>query len=458
MLPSELLQAISAPGGSKVSLILGAGCSLEAPTSLPLAWEVSTKAHQRLLADNVLTQGECSHPDDLSCLADAVFKKTSSQAELVSRLLDSHEFKKPAPNEGYVLAAALLFEGAIGAVVTLNFDLALTVALGHLGVDNSVAVIDGPHELNRQTSRNVYYLHRNANAANPDDWVLRSAVIRDQWKNQWEQHVAVRALTAPAVVFAGLGSPADVLLESTKLIKAATKTQIFQVDPSDPSKSVFFQALGIPLKAFIKLKWCEFMEALSLRVVEQQLVELDSAIGTKTKDDKLYVENNGAVLSTLKSMGLVGLGGFRASLLLAGKPYSPDTPDRRALVADLLQAIPMIERTTGATARLHKHGVVEFFRTGKASRYFLLVSGRGVRGRPAIEVAVKSRAASIRSDFPALEGAIVAGTSGWTAAISPPPSILGTGAPHSIVAPPPLELVHLDNLRADPNALAKVTP
>ncbi len=456
MLPPDLLQAISAPGGSKVALILGAGCSFEAPTGLPLALECSKKVHQRLVADNVLLPGDCINPDDLSCLADAVFKKTNSQAALVGRILDSYDFKKPAPNAGYLLAAALLFEGAIGSIVTLNFDLALTMALGQIGVDNGVGVIDGPHELDRQASRNVYYLHRNANAISAEDWVLRTEVMKDQWKNQWEQHIAVRALTAPVVVFAGLGSPTAVLLESTKLIRASAKTKVLQVEPGEPEKSEFFKALGLNVDSFVKLKWCEFMTLLAGRVVEQQVQDLEAALLTKTKEDELGIENHATTLAGLKSMGLLGLGRFRAGVLSLEKPYSPDNQDRRALVADLIQIIPVIERLSGATAKLHKDGVVEFQLSGKASRFFLMVSGRGSRGRPAVEVAAKARLNVIRNDFPRLDGAIVAGTSGWSNPISPPASLIGDDAPFSIVAPVPLNLIHLDELRSDPSNIVKV--
>ncbi len=379
--------------------MLGAGCSFEPPTGLPLSRQCSRSAHQRLLADNVLAPGECADPDDLSSVADAVFAKTKSQNDLVSRILADHSFKSATPNDGYLNAAALLFEGAVRAVVTLNFDLAMTAALSALGVGTAVAVIDGPHELHQQANRNVYYLHRNANAA-ADEWVLRTSVIKSEWKDRWEQHIAISALTAPVVVFAGLGSPAAVLLESARLIRAATTNKVIQVDPGDPEKSEFFKALGIGPEAFVKLTWCEFMRLLASRVAEQQLVYLQAAVATKEQEDALPHEDVSQLLREAKSLGLVGIGRFRANVLLTDKPYTPDHEQTRDLVADLFQGIAMLAGRSGERVKLYQDGVIEFTRPGKPSRSFLLVSGRGSRGKVAMEVAVKSRLRSLQGHNP----------------------------------------------------------
>jgi hypothetical protein len=48
-LPAELLHAISQPAGGRVVLVTGAGCSVEAPTNLSLAFDCATKAHVKLV-------------------------------------------------------------------------------------------------------------------------------------------------------------------------------------------------------------------------------------------------------------------------------------------------------------------------------------------------------------------------------------------------------------------------
>lgn len=79
-LPSELLQAVASPGGGKIALVLGAGCSVEAPTNIPISRVCSTEIHHRLIADGVLQNGDCVDPEDLSAVADAVFAKRKCNA------------------------------------------------------------------------------------------------------------------------------------------------------------------------------------------------------------------------------------------------------------------------------------------------------------------------------------------------------------------------------------------
>jgi len=59
------------------------------------------------------------------------------------RCLDRYNLKLATPNEGYLIAAALLCEGVIATVVTLNFDLALSTAIGQLGGGKLVGIF-GP--------------------------------------------------------------------------------------------------------------------------------------------------------------------------------------------------------------------------------------------------------------------------------------------------------------------------
>src|SRR5688500_9875396 len=231
-LPPELLAAVASVGGGKLSLVVGAGCSIEAPTSVPPASACSTEVHRRLIADGVLGEGECLEPSDLSALADSVFAKHGSQRHVVERFISQYDLKLASPNSGYLIAAAMLCEGAISSIVTLNFDLALSNALSQIGSNHAIGVVESPADLASQKARNVYYLHRNVNDAYPDTWVLRAAALLDEWKGHWEPIIAGRVLIAPLVVFAGLGTPISVLIETTALIRTAIpNATFFQVDP-----------------------------------------------------------------------------------------------------------------------------------------------------------------------------------------------------------------------------------
>jgi len=461
-LPPELLQAVSAPGGGKITLVVGAGCSLEAPTSIPLARDCSQQCHDRLVANGVLAAGDCTLPSNLSCLADAVFAKTGEQRLLVEQLSQHYQLKTASPNDGHLLAAALLREGAIAAVVTLNFDLALSTAIARLGVGDVVGVIDGPDDLPNKKAFNLFYLHRNANAADPEKWVLRTAALDTEWKGKWEQVVAAMVLATPVVVFAGLGSPANVLVQSTKLIRKAIPngSKAYQVDPGDPDKSEFFKALALAPDAFVRKSWCEFMEELSQRLVVEHTSQLKAAAEAMVQREKLHAEDLTTLLARLQSIGLLNVGRLRANWLLHKPEYCAEESLARELLADLLLAAALIARVTDTQAVLFEDGVVEFRRGDRTVATHVLASGLGTRGRVAIETDLMQRRRRLRDRAMPLSGAIIAATLGdGTAQITPPADVLRGDTSGSIVfGPTVLPMFHVDSLRQDPTKCQQVAP
>src|SRR5258708_38884426 len=93
-----------------------------------MARECAEPAHAALVRDGVLAQGECANPSDLSAVADAVWRKSGRQRDLVERL-PLAKFRHSEPNAGYLFAAALLRERAIASIVTLNFDMTMSHGL-----------------------------------------------------------------------------------------------------------------------------------------------------------------------------------------------------------------------------------------------------------------------------------------------------------------------------------------
>jgi len=418
--------------------------------------------HRRLLADGVLDNGDCADPADLSAVADAVFAKKNSQRDVVERFRERYDLKLATPNDGYRIAAAMLCEGAISSLVTLNFDLALSNALSELGVGNVVGVVECPEDLPRQKVVNVYYLHRNANAVDPESWVLRTATLQHDWNGHWEPIITTKVITAPVVVFAGLGTPVAVLIASTKLLRHALPavTKLYQVDPTESANSRFFQELAIDASAYIQRGWCEFMEELSHRLLQEQVSQLDQAAAKKIQADGLPPEDLANLLARLQALGLVKLGTLRAHWLLHDKPYYPGDHSSVGLIADLLLALAMIARVSGASALIIEDGLVEFHRDGRVVAGFLVASGRGHRGRPALEVAVESRRRQYRSRPAPPRGAIVGGTSDtWSSNLTPPSDVVRGDTTEDIVAGPvTLPLFHISDLRADPNRVSGVIP
>lgn len=462
-LPDELLQAVSALGGGKITLVVGAGCSSEAPTSIPLARTCSQQCHDRLVADGVLENGDCPAPSNLSCLADTVFAKRGGQQRLLVEQLSQHyALKAASPNEGHLLTAALLREGAIASVVTLNFDLALSTAIGQLGVGDAVGIIDGPDELLNQKTINLYYLHRNANAADPETWILRTEALKTEWKGKWEAVVAARVLATPVVVFAGLGNPADVLIESSKLIRNAipNRSKAYLIDSGDPNKSEFFKALDLDPAFFVPMTWCDFMEALSQRLVVEHMSQLKTAADTMVQRDKLDQEDLTALLSRLQDIGLLDVGRLRASWLLHDKHYFAEELLARELIADLLLAAALIARVTGTAAFLFGNGIVEFRRGDRTVATHVFVSGRGSRSRIAIESELSSRKRHFRGLASPPACAIVAGIRGntTTTITTPLDVLLGETATSILFGQSTMPIFHVESLRQNTAQCQQVAP
>jgi hypothetical protein len=461
-LPARLLQAISSPDRGKIALVVGAGCSVEAPTGIPATRELSLEIHRRLLEDGVLQNGDCSDPGDLSLVADAVFAKTGFQRDVVERLCEQYDLKLATPNDGYLIAAALLCEGTISSVITLNFDLALSHALAELGAGNNVGVIECPDDLSRQKIFNVYYLHRNANAADPESWVLRTAALRVEWKGHWEPIITTKVLTAPVVVFAGLGTPVTVLVESTRLLRHSlpSVTKIYQVDPADRAASKLFQELALDPSDYIRCGWCAFMEQLSERLLTEHVSQLKQAVDRKFQEDRLQIEDVGDLLARLKSLGLVKSGKLRALWLLHDREYYPLEPNALGLIADLLTALAMVARVSHSVAVICEDGITEFQRDGRAVVSYLVASGRGHRTRSAVEADVEHRHRRYRGRVPPPTGVIVSGTSDtWTTTLTPPADVVRGNVSESIVVGPQgLPLFHIGELRADPSRIQQVVP
>ncbi|MCH7689125.1 MAG: hypothetical protein IH899_21035, partial [Planctomycetes bacterium] len=188
------------------------------------------------------------------------------------------EMRLASPNEGHLLAAALLRENAVNCVLTLNFDLAMTAALEHVGAREDVAVINGPSDHEDVGQANLIYINGNAHAK-PTEWVLTTDALDDGWRETWTEVVVARFVSGPVTVFAGLGSPSGVLLEITRRLRSILNNDasFFQVDPGEPGSSPFSEALNLPENAYVQMGWTKFMTCLSQRVIVEQMSRAEQA-------------------------------------------------------------------------------------------------------------------------------------------------------------------------------------
>jgi hypothetical protein len=448
-LPADLLHAVSECQG-RVALVVGAGCSVEEPTGLKLASEYAAEAFRQLVLDGILNEGECDDPEDLSLVASAVWARHGSQTPLVERLPRS-AFRTARANDGYLIAAALLREGAVSCVLSLNFDLAMSSALTELSASD-VEVIAGPQHLAHLGSAALVYLHRNVDEVDMERWILRREALEEEWRGDWQEVVARRVMASPVTVFAGLGSPAAVLTETVTRIRAAVSDH-FKAYVVDPAEATPFQAaLDLPAEARLRAGWVAFMVQLERRVTAEHRAELEAAARELCVEHQWdeEVQHAPSLCSRFAGLGLVLMGKLRALWLLDPQGYAPDDA-RRGLIADLLLGVGLVERELGATAYFREDGVVEF-RTGSTiTAATLLASGGGTRRWAALEPRVRTAAARLRPEARPVF-AILGGVQGAAPEpIAPPEDLLSGGMSDDIIAGDlVMNLVMIDELRTDP--------
>lgn len=450
-LPADLLSAIANPGGGRIVLVVGAGCSVEPPTGLPLARDCALEAHRRLIADRVLKHGDCANPHDLSSVADSVVAVTGNQQALVGRL-PLGDFRHAQPNEGYLLAAAMLREQAVACMVTLNFDLAMSTALTYLGATD-VPVVAGPEDHHLLGVINLIYLHRNVDA-DPEEWVLRTSALADDWRDRWEGVITQRVIGAPVTVFAGLGTPAAVLLESTRRIRRAVPNDVmvYQVDPGPPESSAFFGELALSDDAFLQMEWGAFMSALAGRLLEEHRVELETACDELTAIEAWEAEDVGGLCARLAEAGLIPLGHVRARWMLDNASYVPRRAIPAAWLADLILAIGLLERSTDSHAIFGEDGVVEFRQEGRILGSVVLAHGRGIRRWLALEAKILSTERHWGRHDPQPRYALVAGVQGDRPKVSPPEDVVLGERSDDIVRRYNIpRMISVDELRRTPN-------
>ena len=454
-IPPELFSALLDRVG-RVAFVVGAGCSVEAPTGLALASRYALDIHRRLVADGVLVEGECADPSDLSVVASTVWAKCDTQAAVVERL-PRREFRVARANDGYLIAAALLRERAVSCVLTLNFDLALSAALTDLSATD-VDVVEGPGTMAQFGATAVVYLHRNVGEEDPERWILRREALEEEWREAWEEVVARRVMSSPTVVFAGLGAPAAVLTETIGRIRAVLPqaSTAYVVDPA--GSTAFSTALALAEEAHIRMGWCDFMRAAGDRVAAEFGAQMEAACTALCNahewDDE--IDHVRAVCEPYAAIGLVGLGRLRARWLLDQQAYAPDD-ERRLLLADLLLGLGVVQRGLAAQMVLREDGVVSFVRDGAVVASVLAASGGGTMRWNALEPRIRDMLRNLGYVLP-ISSVVVGGVQGGRPEeVAAPPDVVGGERGDDITqgTPEPV-LVTVDEVRSDPEVITRL--
>lgn len=453
---ADLLRAVG-ERRRRIALVIGAGSSVEPPTGLRLASDYSRDVHRRLVLDGLLEEEECGTPDDLSVLATTVWEKHGQQSAVVHSLPRA-EFRLARPNDGHLIAAALLREGAIGAVLTLNFDLAMSSALMEVSA-TEVDVVPGPAANSDLGQVALIYLHRNVDELDFEKWILRTDVLQTDWEGGWEEVVAQRVMASPVVIFVGLGSPAVVLTETIRRIRGAMETDQHRAYVVDPANTTPFSgALDLSDAAHVQSGWCDFMRTLAERVVSEFSATLREVCERLCEENGWTheVEHVQDLCQRLHSIDLVALGRLRAAWLLDSQSYVIDD-NRRALLGDLLLAIGLVERAVGCEATFCDDGMVELRRDGAPVGSVLAASGNGTLRWAALEARVLQALERLpKGRRP--KGALLGGLQGPPVAqvAAPEDVLLGDLSSDITQGEPRAELVTIEEIRDDPVAIQRL--
>lgn len=455
-IPSSLLEAISNPPRGRVALIVGAGCSLESPTCLPLSSDCSEDAYHKLIANNVLAEGDCVEPKDLSLLADVVYAKRNAEQKELVHCLPVTRFRNAEANDGYLIAAALLVERAVGNALTLNYDHAFQNALANVGARDEVAVVYGPDDHGHVGECNLIYLHRNA-GADPETWILRTEQLEQAWRNSWEEIITSRIAGTPHLIFAGLGYPAAVLVETIRRVRQALKDQvsIYYVDPSEFESSKIAMALSLKKEQHIKMKWGEFMSHLADRVVLEQVNKLRRACADLVRANNIASEDCEQVLGRMRNLGLLKLGKLRAAWQLEQSQYASDRQNESSSYADIVLAIALLERMGTAKSEIGPEGNVALVREGRCLCTIVPIAGKGTRTVASVEPIVRQKMKELDNLLvhkPVLF--LLAGVEGAHEEITLPESIVSGSNPENIaVRIEPLPWYRVPDVRKDPSII-----
>ena len=434
--------------------VLGAGCSVEPPTSLPLAPECSLAAHQRLVDDGVIAEGACADPSSLEDVADLVVATTGSKSDLVSRL-PRQRFRLATPNRGHDILAALMDERIVRAALTTNFDFAINAALAKAGIDD-VTLIDGADDHQDLGNASVIYLHRSAYAPE-EEWVLTSDEVHKGWENAWNEMLAGAVLTAPAVVFIGMGTLVGVLLASATRVREAVPDarSVFQVDLMPREESKAFEVLRPEADNYIQMGWIAFAEELGERVNQQHLLELVASCEVLVSGNDWGDIDVQQIKDGLAAGGLLAFGSARARWFLEDGDYLAWRRIRPAWIAEFVIALEKSRIELAAEIGLAGDGTVAFTKDGRALGALGYLHGQSSMRWSQLHSELSHRQQRMGNQQETAEAFVVAGVEGLQPAqFSTPNDIVAQSEPVDVMAPiaDPRWLT-VDQLREEPELL-----
>lgn len=435
--------------------MIGAGCSVEPPTSLRSAADCAEHAHNQLVQEGLLQNGDCEDPSNLETLADVVVEKYGCKQELVLRL-PKQAFRHATPNHGHRVVAALMAEGIVNNVITVNFDLALTTAVAQAGIGAEVSTLSGPEDHANLGLKSLIYLHRNAYAKH-EDWVLTTAEVEQSWTDGWESIMASAVLTAPSIVFAGVGTLIGALLHGLKRVKEAIPdgVDVYQVDPAPPGGSKVRAALGIEDNNYMQSGWVAFASEIGDHVNESHVAALVDECREVAARNEWPEQDIAKITQALDDAGLLGFGRARASWFRHEGEYRAIGTLRISWLAELILGLALIRSSLGGSLSLSSDGEWHFSDDGRPVLVIGCLHGQGDLRWAQLSAEVNYRRGVRWLGQSGARVFLVAGLQGsQPAEFSTPEDIGGSrGKDNLFTGPDTVDYITVDMVRADPDGV-----
>lgn len=390
MIPSKILTAVSRAAGGGLTVILGAGCSLERPTDLKLATYYAHEGYRRLVADNRVPEDDDLDDGDLAAVASHCVSHASRDA--LRELLPVAPFRTAEPNGGTLTVVALMREDIVRTVVTLNLDMSPNHALAQLSSGSDIAELTPQDGFSQYGAKNLVYLHGTV-AEQPDYWILTKEDLELAEASGWHQVMAVLATAAPVTLFAGMGSKANVFAQSVQWLAEKLpegQTDVYLASLDDGPVSDFAKSLKIDDAHYIKLGWCELMQSIGHRVCQEMISNLLQAAEAVQQDPGWTHSNVNCTLleGPLLRLGLLGLGRVRAVWLGEHSKYLPQHNLSRGELnrfAELLVVAAIVAMHLDSDPSISTFGSIDF--PGRAN---ILVRSGGGRSWTTLESQVRN--------------------------------------------------------------------
>jgi hypothetical protein len=334
-------------------------------------------------------------------LASLVFQICNNQVELI-QCFPIQRMRLAKANLGYKLLVALMAEGAVSHVLSLNFDLAVQNAAAELGIEiATIASANEPVPIRAA----LVHLHGNANSE-PDHLILRTEVMDREWVGRWHQVVAQQVLAAPTVLFAGLGSPAPVLTTTVSMIEGALggSKALYQADIVPFANSGFAAKLKIPEQRYIQGSWNAVVTRLAERLAAQQVDSLSlsgRALLTENHHCEADLQLFTDIAAKLMGQSLLTLGKMRAFADLdRDKLYRPHTVRDDEFMSEPMLRLAQVAERFGLDTAPTPAGTWTLQRNGQPIAQIVLATGGGVRRMAAVESRAKTVCTAIAENAP----------------------------------------------------------